>query len=553
MNRAKQHADDLRGRRRIAAVIFSILVLGIGRAAAQSAAAPQAEGPDGRVQPHEAITADEEVTVIGKRSLRDLRLEVQAARERVYDLFNSLNIDDEFDIHCKDAPRTGTRIPQRICRPQYTDNATHFAGREFLLALFFDCGGGLCEQGLATGNARAQAALSEVPGKDHELAVEVQRLARENPEFRRAILSYDAAERRYDDARLAEASAWRISVSIIDPADRPMASSPTRRDAIALPEAIELGTPDVPADLGGGTSREGWVKLRYSVLADGTMSKLRIVDTMPPGLDASEAIAAAQAWTFEPATDDGIRIDWHNNLAIIVFQRRQSSHEGSLEFAEAYADAADLIARERYAEARSVNERMQGELAVTLEEMAFAQMQLAAIDHALGDPQAALAAIRRATEPSVPALEAEELKLALEHRFALELELGLAVEALETYERRAALGRLKSRERMARLGAALEQALDAPQTSLAAKGRLDAAGHWEHTLTWRTLAVDEVEGRNDALAVQCNRNGAELPLKTGIEMTIPDDWGQCVLLVTGRPGTTFVVYEFRKPGPGAGG
>jgi hypothetical protein len=55
----------------------------------------------------------------------------QAARERVYDLFNSLNSHDEFNIHCYNVPRTGTRIPQRVCRPQYTDTATMKPARSF--------------------------------------------------------------------------------------------------------------------------------------------------------------------------------------------------------------------------------------------------------------------------------------------------------------------------------------------------------------------------------------------------------------------------------------
>lgn len=53
-----------------------------------------------------------------------------------------------------------------------------------------------------------------------------------------------------------------------------------------------------------------------------------------------------------------------------------------------------------------------------------------------GDSHAALDSIRRATEPAVDQLADEELKLALEHRFTLELELGLAADALETSKMR---------------------------------------------------------------------------------------------------------------------
>src|SRR5690606_11803879 len=154
--------------------------------------------------------------------------------------------------------------------------------------------------------------------------------------------------------------------------------------------------------------------------------------------------------TFEPATLDGMPIDWHNNLAVVVFARGQNAREGWLDVAEAYEEAATLIAEERLEEAKLLNERMRRQLALSLEELALAEMQLAAIEHARGDSHAALAAIRRATEPAVPALADEELALALEHRFAVEVELGLVPDALETFERRTAVSRVAAREPLAR-------------------------------------------------------------------------------------------------------
>jgi hypothetical protein len=160
------------------------------------------------------------------------------------------------------------------------------------------------------------------------------------------------------------------------------------------------------------------VKLRYSVLADGTTADVRVVDALPSGLDPSDAVAAVDAWRFEPAMAEGAAIDWHHNLAVIVFRGKRLAHGNSLEFAEAYEDVAALIAGADYEVARLLNEHMQHEIAVTLEEMGLAQMQRAAIEHALGDPHAALAAVRRATEAAVPQLDDEALALALEHRFA---------------------------------------------------------------------------------------------------------------------------------------
>jgi hypothetical protein len=530
-------------------VLASLLALGSSPVAAQIESAAADAQPGGDAGEIEGITADEEITVVGQRTLRDLRLEVQLERERVYGLFNLLNSDDQFDIHCTSVPRTGTRIPQRVCRPQFADDATHDVGEDFTRELQRRCGLRLTEECLESGRSVAQAGLAIVPIMDRELAAEVDHLTRENAEFRRAIADYQAVERRYEEARRVVASGLRVSASVIEADGGPLPSSLSlRQGEIVAPEPIELSTPETPwSDTDDEALREAWVKLRYSVLADGTTADVQVVDTMPPGLDASSPVAAAKAWTFEPARVDGAPVDWHNHLGVVTVKREQAVHEGWARFAEAYEAAAALVADSDYEEAKSRNARMHDELAATLEEMAFAEMQRAGIEHAIGDPHAALDAIRRATEPAVEQLGEADLMLALEHRFALEFELGRAADALATYDRRRRLGRLPSREPLARNAAALEQALALPETGLAARGRIDGDGKWAHSLTWPTIAVGDVDGAVEGLELLCNRGTAALPLEEDVQMNIPAGWGECVLLVDGRPDTSFVVYELRVP------
>ncbi len=532
-------------RRRVPGILILVLLsaVGIGRVAAQPESAAPDNEPDGRTE------MIDEITVIGQRSLGALRLEVQMARERVYDLFNSLNDNDEFNIHCRNESSTGTRILQRVCRPQFADNAMNDATREFLDALFTDCDGRgaigteCMERSALT---RAQAAVSVVHLKDRQLASEVQRLTRESVEFRRAIAEYQAAEHRYEDARRGEESAPRTSVSIIGTDDAPSRRA-SRQDPLA-PRPLELVPAALPWSVSSQRSPgEGWVKLRYTVRSDGTTADVRAVDVMTAGFDPSTAVAAVEAWRFEPALVDGLPVDWYHNLVVITFSRGNAGHTAWPEYAEAFEAVAGLIAAARLEDARTGNEVMLTELAFTLEEIALAQMQRAAIEHALGDRHAALTAIRRATEPEVKALGDEELRLALEHRFALELELGRAAEALQTFERRAALGRIPSREALARQAAVLRETLAEPETSLAIQGRVDDSGRWNHTLHWNTFAVGDVDGNADGLEVACHRRKADLPLEQEMEVTIPESWGGCALSVIGRPGTTFTLYEFQTP------
>jgi tetratricopeptide (TPR) repeat protein len=523
-------------------VFVLMTALSVARVAAQS----EPPAPDDRAD--ERPEQIEEITVIGTQTTRTLRLEVQAARERVYDLFNSLNDDRELEILCRDAPATGTRVPQRVCRPRFADTATANAATVLLRALLFECSGSDFETCFNRNLSRAQGEVAGLPSRDKQLATEVQRLARENREFRRAISEYQVAENRYRDAQRAEGPGLRASVSIIDtvPVSRPARSTP-RQNGLVAPRPLQLVTPDAPP-VAGRAARESWLKLRYSVRTDGATGGVRVVDTLPPGFDASSAIAAAETWTFEPATADGVPIEWHNNLAVVVFSGEVASHEGWLDLAEAYEETAAFIAAARFEDAKSRNEYMLHNLALTLEDAGLVQMQLAAIEHAMGDPHAALAAIRRATEPAVPQLAAAELGLALEHRFALEVELGRVADALETFERRTALARRRSSsDPIARRAGTLRQALAAPDANLAARGRIDSNGRWEHALSWSTFAVGDVEGRTDGLELECHRRKTELPFEVDAEITIPATWGRCALIVVGRPNATFTLYEFRDP------
>jgi hypothetical protein len=71
------------------------------------------EAPPVRAAGDPNAQISDEVIVRGKRTLLDLRTELQAARERVWGVFNAINSNNDFDISCMDAARTGSRIPQR--------------------------------------------------------------------------------------------------------------------------------------------------------------------------------------------------------------------------------------------------------------------------------------------------------------------------------------------------------------------------------------------------------------------------------------------------------
>jgi hypothetical protein len=72
----------------------------------------------------ESSESIEEITVYGDKSLHDLRLEVYKAEENFFEVFNSVNEDDEFDVRCFYEVPSFTHIRRHVCRANFVTNAT---------------------------------------------------------------------------------------------------------------------------------------------------------------------------------------------------------------------------------------------------------------------------------------------------------------------------------------------------------------------------------------------------------------------------------------------
>jgi hypothetical protein len=189
----------------VALALFSIAVLGGGIAFAQGDPAARERAEDSRQKEE-----PEEVVVRGRR-IGELRAEVEDAREHAYELFNDLNGNDEFDVHCHKESRSGTNVPQVVCRAQFENRISAAAAREYMSTLFTVCqpnaNGFLDTQACLFGGpgvsarASAQGVEGQAPLKRDQMTEEIFRVARENDEFAQAILDWYEASQQYDAAR----------------------------------------------------------------------------------------------------------------------------------------------------------------------------------------------------------------------------------------------------------------------------------------------------------------------------------------------------------------
>jgi hypothetical protein len=189
----------------VALIVCSAVVSASGVALAQNEPAAR-----GRSAGSPSGQADDEVVVTGKR-LAELRVEVDKARERAWDIFNDINTNKDFDVVCKDETRTFSHARQRVCQPRFEWRITGAAAREYMAALSMVCpadnNGFVNFQACMTGayaqrgQARAQAVSGEAPGKRDQFSDEIFRIAGENDQFAQAILDFYAAQQKYDAAR----------------------------------------------------------------------------------------------------------------------------------------------------------------------------------------------------------------------------------------------------------------------------------------------------------------------------------------------------------------
>ena len=75
----------------------------------------------------------EEIVVYGGRTLVQLRLDIYRAEEDFYELYNSLNADDEFDVHCGKESKVGSHVRRWRCEATFAKTIYADSTRNFRL------------------------------------------------------------------------------------------------------------------------------------------------------------------------------------------------------------------------------------------------------------------------------------------------------------------------------------------------------------------------------------------------------------------------------------
>jgi hypothetical protein len=318
--------------------------------------------------------------------------------------------------------------------------------------------------------------------------------------------------------------------------------------AAASPRPITQPAPPQPTNRAGDTV-EGWAVVRYSVLADGKTDNVRVVETVPPGIDTRPTVEAVRRWTFSPATEDGAAVDWHNTESLVVYRAPgAAAAEPSSEFEAGYQAIRALLEGEAPIDleaALAMNQKLLEESATRIAELGLAMAQRTIIAFGLENWHEAYETIQLVTDPRIPALRGEDLLVALQLRLQLADRLGRTSDALETHGRIAAGLDPGQQDPFAAVADALRARLDDAE-ALQAAGYIDEEP-WRVEVDRRSFTLANIEGSVEAIHAECDHRRRALDYMPDVDWRLPDSWGECVLFVAGDPGTSFRFVQFLPP------
>jgi hypothetical protein len=188
--------------RPLAFLVVSLAAVPSGRALAQSESAPLATDP---------AEQTEEITVRGRKTRAEYRLELERAKEDIVEIFNRTNRGETNDVTCRDEQPTGSRMRHNVCRSNAEQRASANAAQAFLNSLFVSSaafrtnapnpppGGPPVNAIIDTAEAQADG---ETQGKAAKAAfeAEMERLMGQNRQLFRAVTKYVELREEYNQA-----------------------------------------------------------------------------------------------------------------------------------------------------------------------------------------------------------------------------------------------------------------------------------------------------------------------------------------------------------------
>jgi hypothetical protein len=331
---------------------------------------------------------------------------------------------------------------------------------------------------------------------------------------------------------------------------------------IVEPLKIQVPAPEWPGAMG----REAVVSLEFDVLADGSVSNIRVSDEGFHEKRFVEAsIRALKGARVTPRRINGEAVEVRGLRQRFLFgdpEQQQGIHKDfqrELKKVEKLIRSGDIPAAEHQAQwmlSEKVRLRyeyavLQSQLAVTYAEngnvyQAIRAARLATVRLTQDQQQLQFLQVLASIPPNSPSnylLATFRVIDLLKLRMRLAASQGLLLEALQSYYELAGLVRLEPDDPI------MMQAKDwtakiLGNDPLVGKRELVGENTWIlHDLSRRRFRIVDTESADPAFSLQCSVSVDWLLPKTGDVYEIPAHWGNCKIMLRGKPGKKLEIVE----------
>lgn len=286
--------------------------------------------------------------------------------------------------------------------------------------------------------------------------------------------------------------------------------------------------------------------LSFVIRENGAVADPVIEDSSgEPDFDKA-ALRAVKSWRYDPATLDGEPVPQRQTRLVLSFAMDLPRRGAGLRFREGYTRASERLAEGDAVGAEQEWQSLRDHDGWNLYETARLWALYGLIGEAAGDDGKALAGLERATRGGVAYLEKDFYQAALRKMFVLRLRANDHAGALMVYSRlERQSGALDGYPQLREAATALRE-LATGREVLSVQGALvDVAGRplWTRRLLRRQVSLEAIRGKLDQVDFRCEWGRAKHKPKEGVTWTLPAEWGDCDVYLTGKRGARFTLLE----------
>lgn len=318
-----------------------------------------------------------------------------------------------------------------------------------------------------------------------------------------------------------------------------------------VPAKAKSKPPPVFPEFDASHDSEGWVKIGFTIDAEGSTRNVVVLDRMGSERMISGALSAVKNWEYKPATLNGQPADQFNNTAEVLYELQTGqSRAVHANVIELYDRGRDLVNKGQYAEGIAVLESAKKER-LNLFEQAMISFALAYAYALSNKPELALPQIRHAMIDDGRFLEkrianpAKRLRIRLEAKTGNQRYVACAPSLADTddfdptgADRKDITRIVASTTAFLKSAAPYVQAAEIPKPDSD-----DDPGMWEHELLRRKFSFASITGSLTKFRATCVVHLVEDEVKLANQWSTPEFAGPCTLRVWGEPGTTFKLVE----------